>query len=236
MPFDPFSNKPQHTKAELDALFKGSSVTLQRLFVENRQLYDQCRAEYQQYNGIGDAPYLTEPERAALQKAPAQRNLSEAELRAAAKHSAEDCKAFFARDPKEPSSLPIPSKLKDEDPEAYAEWQLAGRVHGIFDRATAIVSDNSFKPAAPKRDDGETLMDLGSPYVEFFHLPADTKVTLAEFNRMATIKMDADNQRLEKIAADAAAIAQKYQASKPNGNDDGSDGGAAPAAVVAEKS
>jgi hypothetical protein len=230
MAFNPFNNRPQHTKAEPDALFKGSSVTLQRLFIENRPLYDQCRAEYQQYNGIGPAPYMTEPERAELQKAPAQRNLSEAELRAIQKYSKEDSKAFFARDPGEPSNLPIPSKLRETAPAEYEERRLAAVVHGIFDRATAIVTDNTFKPAAPKPDAAETTVELGPVYSEHFNLPANTRVTPAEFEKMVRVKMEDYDRKMDELSAKAHALLQKQQ--QNNRPDDGDNGGSAPAAPV----
>jgi|SRR5690349_4659212 len=173
---------------------------------ENPQLYKELRADAVAQGLLG--PSRKESVAAMFAK-PGHRTFDETELRARRAYTEEECRRFYVAEATGAKGSVL-SKLKEDDPQAYFLLATAAWSYGLLPR----------RPEAPRGSETpiDEPMPLAPELCKKWSLPANTRVTSAEFYSLMET-----NNKLDQEAAEAAEAAEqaKAEAAAKQGNGGG---------------
>lgn len=178
--FNPFEKKERkHPREDVAAVFgpKGDSKLAQRLYRENRPLYDSLKQQ-----SIGDGDIAAPPRK--WYERPEPRKFSEEELRLRATHTLEDVKKFFREE--------NVGKIKRDNPALFQEMKNAGVAYNILDPA----------PRAEAQRPTDEFFPLNDALADEANLPRGHRVNAEGFAKILRVLEDTRAAKAaEKLAA-----------------------------------
>jgi hypothetical protein len=181
LPFDPLREKPHHSKKELDALFKGPLVVLQRLFKENPSRYRELRAEYMQHGGIDAPGYRDETNKRSV--GPQPRTFSDSEIVARAEFSEAEVRRYYTQSGQDANRDNLGTLLK-QDPEKAARLKVAAISYGILPSSAANPPQRPVaKPAQPATPADDRVV-ISDDLAAKANLPVGLRVTQDQLNKI----------------------------------------------------
>jgi len=175
--FDPIQEKRNQkwTRQELDSFFKGPGKIVQEVKQNNPTLYAEYRRAYEQMGGIGKslapnpAPYVN----VENYESPTTRRFTDQEIELRGRYSEAECKRFI-------SSSKEATELFENNRDEFEQRRLAAVSYGLV---TPRVVPYTPQPK-PVVEPG--FMTLSEDMARTAHLPAGTKVTIAQFCDLIT--------------------------------------------------